>query len=32
MAFEHVNSLLVADIGNVHTRLVLIDVVEGSTA
>ncbi len=29
MAFEHVNSLLVADIGNVHTRLVLIDVVEG---
>ena len=29
MAFEHVNSLLVADIGSVHTRLVLIDLVEG---
>jgi hypothetical protein len=29
MPFEHVNSLLVADIGNVHTRLVLIDLVEG---
>ena len=29
MAFEHVNSFLVGDIGNVHTRLVLIDLVEG---
>jgi len=29
MAFEHVNSLLIADIGNVHTRLVLLDLVEG---
>lgn len=29
MAFEHVNSILLADIGSVHTRLALIDVVEG---
>jgi hypothetical protein len=29
MAFENINSVLVADIGNVHTRLVLIDLVEG---
>ncbi len=29
MAFEHMNSVLVADIGNAHTRLVLIDLVEG---
>lgn len=29
MAFEHVNSVLVADIGSVHTRLLLIDLVEG---
>jgi uncharacterized protein (TIGR01319 family) len=29
MAFEQVNSFLVGDIGNVHTRLVLIDLVEG---
>ncbi|MBN1963982.1 MAG: glutamate mutase L [Anaerolineae bacterium] len=29
MAFEDINSVLVADIGNVHTRLLLIDLVEG---
>jgi len=29
MAFEHVNSVLLADIGSVHTRLALIDIVEG---
>lgn len=29
MAFEHVSSVLVADIGSVHTRLLLIDLVEG---
>ncbi len=29
MSFEQVNSILVADFGNVHTRLVLIDLVEG---
>ncbi|HML22036.1 MAG TPA: glutamate mutase L [Aggregatilinea sp.] len=29
MAFEHVHSILLADIGSVHTRLALIDVVEG---
>ena len=29
MAMERVNSVLVADIGNVHTRLLLIDLVEG---
>ncbi|WP_119065149.1 glutamate mutase L [Aggregatilinea lenta] len=29
MAFEHVNSILLADIGSVHTRLALVDVVEG---
>jgi hypothetical protein len=29
MAFEDINSILVADIGSVHTRLVLIDLVEG---
>jgi hypothetical protein len=29
MAFENINSVLIADIGNVHTRLVLIDLVEG---
>ncbi len=29
MAFEHVTSVLVADVGNVHTRLLLIDLVEG---
>lgn len=29
MAFEHVTSVLVADIGSVHTRLLLIDLVEG---
>ncbi len=28
-SFDHINSILVADIGNVHTRLVLIDIVEG---
>ncbi|MBN1202917.1 MAG: glutamate mutase L [Anaerolineae bacterium] len=29
MSFEHVTSVLIADIGSVHTRLVLIDQVEG---
>src|SRR5690606_41953477 len=29
MTFEHVSSVLVADIGSVHTRLLLIDLVEG---
>ncbi|MBN2305364.1 MAG: glutamate mutase L [Anaerolineae bacterium] len=29
MAAEHVNSVLVGDMGSVHTRLVLIDLVEG---
>jgi hypothetical protein len=29
MAFENINSILIADIGSVHTRLVLIDQVEG---
>lgn len=29
MAYENVNSILVADLGNVHTRLVLFDLVEG---
>ncbi len=29
MAFEQVNSVLVADIGSAHTRLLLIDLVEG---
>jgi hypothetical protein len=29
MSFEHVNSVLVADIGSVNTRLLLIDLVEG---
>lgn len=29
MAYESVNSILVADIGNVHTRLALVDLVEG---
>ena len=29
MGVEHVNSILVADLGSVHTRLALIDLVEG---
>lgn len=29
MSFEHVTSVLVADVGSVHTRLLLIDLVEG---
>ncbi len=29
MAVENINSILVADLGNVHTRLVLFDLVEG---
>ncbi|MBI5957500.1 MAG: glutamate mutase L [Chloroflexi bacterium] len=29
MSTENINSILVADLGNVHTRLVLIDLVEG---
>lgn len=29
MAYENANSILVADLGNVHTRLVLFDLVEG---
>lgn len=29
MSFEHINSVLIADIGSVHTRLVLFDLVEG---
>src|SRR3990172_10393053 len=29
MSFETINSVLVADIGSVHPRLLLIDVVEG---